>query len=165
MSYRWSFGGNRLQIKAETHLLTDVLNALKMVQAIGAGPFGALASLQAKQDLLSTLLADEQTRLLVWLFPLDYHSKHHFASGLHHGPNDVSFCLSVRLWTLLIPIDHISRHGETCLARESSPCSASHTTILILEACARCSLAAVELSRQSDGQSACIGVAARRCAT
>jgi hypothetical protein len=115
MRYRWSFGGNRLQVKAETHLLTDVLNALKVVQPIGARPFGALASLQPKQDLLSTLLADEQTRLLVWLFPLDYHSKHHFASGLHHGANDVSIHYPSIVFPPLTLADYPSSYGEACL--------------------------------------------------
>lgn len=91
MRLRWSFGGNRLQIKAETHLITDVLNALKLVQHIGSRALGALAALQQKSELLSMLLADEQTRLLVWLFPLDYHSKEHFVSGVHNPPNEVGF--------------------------------------------------------------------------
>ncbi|KAF2094163.1 hypothetical protein NA57DRAFT_47196, partial [Rhizodiscina lignyota] len=90
MAPMWSFGGNRLQIKAETHLLTDVQNALKMVQTVGSRPLGSLPSLQQKQELLSMLLADEQTRLMVWLFPLDYHSKHHFTSGGHYGPNELA---------------------------------------------------------------------------
>lgn len=60
-----------------------------MVQVVGSRPINSLASLQQKQDLLSELLADEQMRLMVWLFPLDYHSKHLFASGLHQGPSEV----------------------------------------------------------------------------
>jgi phosphatidylinositol 4-kinase len=43
------------------------------------------AKLKAKQDLLSILLSNEQTRLMVWLFPLDYGKKHHFTSGRHNN--------------------------------------------------------------------------------
>ena len=82
-SFRWSFGGNRLQIKAETHVLSDIQAYLPMVTNIGAGTEGSLKSLQGKQDLFSLLLANEQTRLMVWLFPLDYEKKHHFISGQH----------------------------------------------------------------------------------
>ncbi|KAH0559535.1 hypothetical protein GP486_003947 [Trichoglossum hirsutum] len=67
---RWSFGGNRLQIKAEAHLLADVDAALAKVAYIGSRPSGSLKSLRAKQDLLHLLLDNEQSRLIVWLFPL-----------------------------------------------------------------------------------------------
>lgn len=87
---RWSFGGNRIQVKAETHLLNDVQEALRKVQDLGLRATNSNPSLHQKQDLLNVLLTDEQTRLLVWLFPLNYHSKHHFASGAHSGPNEVS---------------------------------------------------------------------------
>jgi phosphatidylinositol 4-kinase len=80
---RWSFGGNRLQIKAETHVLSDVQSYLEVVGKAGNTPEEALKSLKAKQDLLSLLISSEQTRLMVWLFPLDYGKKHHFTSGQH----------------------------------------------------------------------------------
>ncbi|KAF2201848.1 phosphatidylinositol 4-kinase-like protein STT4 [Delitschia confertaspora ATCC 74209] len=79
----WSFGGNRLQIKAETHVLSDIQSYLNKVLDIGTSDQAALKSLKGKQDLLSLLLANEQTRLMVWLFPLDYERKHHFTSGQH----------------------------------------------------------------------------------
>lgn len=85
---QWSYGGNRLQIKAETHLLHDVHESLKRMESLGTQTTSPLTSLQSKQDLLSLLLTDEQTRLMVWLFPLDYHTKHHFLRGSHHGPSD-----------------------------------------------------------------------------
>jgi phosphatidylinositol 4-kinase A len=68
---RWSYGGNRLQIKAEYFLLGDLQAALEKVAHIGRDTAGSRKSLQAKQDLLSILLASEQTRLIVWLYPLD----------------------------------------------------------------------------------------------
>jgi phosphatidylinositol 4-kinase len=75
---QWSFGGNRLQIKAETHILADVQAHLDAVgKTFTAGDIGSKH--KAKQDLLSMLIANEQSRLLVWLFPLDHAKKHHFA--------------------------------------------------------------------------------------
>ncbi|KAF2645449.1 hypothetical protein P280DRAFT_513356 [Massarina eburnea CBS 473.64] len=79
----WSFGGNRLQIKAETHVLSDIQVYLDIIAKVGPTPEGSLKSLKHKQDLLSLLLSNEQTRLMVWLFPLDYGKKHHFTSGQH----------------------------------------------------------------------------------
>jgi phosphatidylinositol 4-kinase len=81
--FRWSFGGNRLQIKAETHVLSDIQAYLPIVMNVGTKTEGSLKSLKGKQDLFSLLLANEQTRLMVWLFPLDYEKKHHFISGQH----------------------------------------------------------------------------------
>lgn len=83
---QWSFGGNRLQIKAETHLLGDLLDALEKVNHIGLEASGSRKSLKSKQDLLCMLLASEQTRLMVWLFPLDHERKHHFTSSHHSKP-------------------------------------------------------------------------------
>jgi phosphatidylinositol 4-kinase len=77
---KWSFGGNRLQIKAETHILSDVYSALDRVKHIGLNQSGTRKSLQPKQDLLSLLIANEQTRLTVWLFPLENEKKHHLIS-------------------------------------------------------------------------------------
>lgn len=83
---RWSFGGNRLQIKAETHVLADVAAQLELVGKIaGAGgvvvPPDVAARLKAKRELLALLLANEQMRLLVWLFPLEGGKRHHFGGG------------------------------------------------------------------------------------
>ncbi|KAH9867339.1 hypothetical protein IAQ61_007931 [Plenodomus lingam] len=78
---QWSFGGNRLQIKAETHVLMDVQAQLEAVSKLtAAADIGA--KLKAKQDLLSLLIANEHTRLMVWLFPLD-NKKHRFSGGSH----------------------------------------------------------------------------------
>jgi phosphatidylinositol 4-kinase len=88
----WSYGGNRLQVKAETHLLADVQLALERTAHIGLEAHGARKSLEPKQDLLTLLLGNEQTRLLVWLFPLDYEKKHHFTTSHHsRAPSDVRF--------------------------------------------------------------------------
>ncbi|RDL34611.1 Phosphatidylinositol 4-kinase STT4 [Venustampulla echinocandica] len=67
---RWSFGGNRLQLKAETRLLAEVSVALKNIQMVVETPTPLSKSLQAKEDLLQILMESEQTRLNVWLYPL-----------------------------------------------------------------------------------------------
>jgi phosphatidylinositol 4-kinase len=67
----WSFGGNRLQIKAEVRLMADVEAALNAVTSIGSSSTKTLLALETKQDLLIRLLEHEHTRLQVWLFPTD----------------------------------------------------------------------------------------------
>ena len=86
---RWSFGGNRLQIKAEVRLMADVGSALRVVSSLFAKGTGTLQSLATKQDLLSMLVEDEQMRLIVWLYPLDHEKRHVFSLG-HSGkvPSD-----------------------------------------------------------------------------
>lgn len=88
--YRWSFGGNRLQIKAETHLLADVEVALQNTSYIGAMSTASMKSIQLKQELLMLLIDNEQTRLMVWLFPLDHTERRYFPSSHGaKGPSDV----------------------------------------------------------------------------
>lgn len=77
---RWSFGGNRLSLKAEIRLIADVSAALRELENIGSSSTGALKSLASKQDLLLSLLANEQMRLEVWLYPLDHERRHVFSS-------------------------------------------------------------------------------------
>lgn len=64
----WSFGSNRLQLKAEVRLLADVEKEL------GSVTFTAVSApmkvMQAKEELLTALLQSEQSRLSVWLNPL-----------------------------------------------------------------------------------------------
>lgn len=67
---RWSFGGNRVQLKAETRLLADVSAALKSVQMIGQKPTPFSKALQSKESLLQVLMESELIRLNVWLYPL-----------------------------------------------------------------------------------------------
>jgi phosphatidylinositol 4-kinase len=68
---RWSFGGNRLQLKAETSLLADVSTALQGVSLSTPKSATLLKSVQAKEVLLQTLIESEQARLSVWLYPLN----------------------------------------------------------------------------------------------
>ncbi|KAI9053459.1 hypothetical protein LZ554_002417 [Drepanopeziza brunnea f. sp. 'monogermtubi'] len=67
----WSFGGNRLQLKAETRLLSDVSTALKNVQLFGGKPSPLSKTLEAKESLLQVLIESELVRLSVWLHPLN----------------------------------------------------------------------------------------------
>lgn len=57
--------------------MADVAAALQDTVDMGVHPSSALKLLQPKQDLLQCLLANEQTRLLVWLFPRDHGERHH----------------------------------------------------------------------------------------
>jgi phosphatidylinositol 4-kinase len=43
------------------------------------------SKLKGKQELLSLLIANEHSRLEVWLSPLDAGKKHHFTTGYHKG--------------------------------------------------------------------------------
>lgn len=87
MNYSWSFGGNRLQIKAETRLMEDVDVALQAVSSIGLATIDTLHSLGSKQELLLALLDHEQMRLEVWLYPLDHERRHIFPSLHFRKPN------------------------------------------------------------------------------
>ena len=121
---RWSFGGNRLQIKAETHVLADVqanLDAIGKTITIGV----AGSKLKAKQDLLSLLIADEQSRLMVWLYPLDHAKKHHFTSSQSRaGLPEVSTTVEI-LTRKLIVTDCCNCSFEDGLGREPGDRSAS----------------------------------------
>lgn len=72
---RWSFGGNRLQVKAEAHLLQDVGNMMNSIAMVGSQS----GHLRLRHDLLLLLLENEQFRLATWLYPLDHSRKHHLA--------------------------------------------------------------------------------------
>lgn len=70
-SPKWSFGSNILQLKTEIRLITDVLAALKQVAFIGTNTINNVKSLQAKEQLFQLLLENEQTRLSVWISPVN----------------------------------------------------------------------------------------------
>jgi phosphatidylinositol 4-kinase len=89
----WSFGGNRVQVKAETYLLNEVGHALRDVSHIGAKPVASLKSLSMKEELLQVLLQSEQTRLNVWLYPLNDFKGHAPAILGSKPPTDVSDAL------------------------------------------------------------------------
>lgn len=76
-SPRWSYGSNRLQIKAEDKILGDVSSALADIANIGSHDRGQCKSIQRKQDLLQVFLENERSRLRVWLLPLEQERKHY----------------------------------------------------------------------------------------
>ena len=73
---QWSFGSNVLQLKTEVRVIADVLAAMKAVSFIGAHAVGNVKSLQAQEQLLQLLLENEQSRLLVWVSPLNQQGNH-----------------------------------------------------------------------------------------
>ncbi|KAL4972401.1 hypothetical protein BDW66DRAFT_169647 [Aspergillus desertorum] len=81
---RWSFGGNRLQLKAEDKILSDVVTALTKVSDVGCNTRWPYTSLQAKQDLLQVFLENERSRLKVWLYPLEPDRKHNPSPSSKH---------------------------------------------------------------------------------
>lgn len=90
---KWSFGSNLLQLKAEVRLIGDVMTALKAVSYIAAQAVGHFKVLAQKETLLQTLLESEQTRLNVWIYPLNesHHQRPHLT--IHHNRTglEVSF--------------------------------------------------------------------------
>jgi hypothetical protein len=108
-----------LQLKAETHILADVQTNLDAIgKSVTVGDIGS--KLKAKQDLLSMLIANEQSRLLVWLFPLDHTKKHHFTlSSSRAALPDVSHAIEINL-RKLTPSDCRYCSLEDSLGGESS---------------------------------------------
>ncbi|KAG0641100.1 kinase-like domain-containing protein [Tuber brumale] len=70
---QWSFGGDKLQIKAEAYLLQDVANLLQSIATISR----TTKNIREKNDLLLMLVENELTRLATWLYPLGHLRKHH----------------------------------------------------------------------------------------
>ena len=66
----WSFGSNRLQVKAEVKILGDVTALLQNMAAMGSRASPSRVSLQSKQELLLHLIHHEIGRLTVWITPL-----------------------------------------------------------------------------------------------
>jgi len=79
---QWSFGGNKLQVKSEAHLLQDVTNFLNGISTIGAQS----RTLRVRQDLLVMLLENEQFRLATWLYPLEHSRRHHLLPSYSARP-------------------------------------------------------------------------------
>lgn len=88
---QWSFGGNRLQLKAETSLLGDVSAALGNVTLTPQKPTPWSRSQEAKEALLRALIESEQIRLAVWLSPLNEPRDASSLNSLPKGPSEASF--------------------------------------------------------------------------
>ncbi|KAI2100516.1 phosphatidylinositol-4- kinase [Ophidiomyces ophidiicola] len=74
---RWSFGANKLQLKAEDKILYDIESILGVSSWVDLGDTTSRKSLKTKQDLVLVLIGDERARLRVWLSPLDSDKRHH----------------------------------------------------------------------------------------
>jgi phosphatidylinositol 4-kinase len=79
---QWSFGSNLLQLRTEILLISDVMEALQATSHIGAQAVGSIKSLVSKEKLLQLLLENEQSRLTVWVQPLNEPSRSHLS--FHH---------------------------------------------------------------------------------
>ena len=82
MPPKWSFGSNKLQLKAEVKVLNDVSSSLA---ASGTGARSSLPSLQSKQELLQRLLSHEIGRLIVWISPIRDEHRTMLPSGPRGG--------------------------------------------------------------------------------
>lgn len=87
---RWSFGGNRLQLKAEDKVLKDVEDALKYTANLSSSNVGHRQSLRSKQELLQHLIENERMRLRVWLYPLEQEKKHYITGFGGKNQSEVS---------------------------------------------------------------------------
>ncbi|KXT09093.1 hypothetical protein AC579_5298 [Pseudocercospora musae] len=72
---KWSFGSNKLQVKAEKKLLDDIAGMLGSMENIGNKTSRALPSLVQKQKLLLELIRHELGKLSVWSAPLGQDSR------------------------------------------------------------------------------------------
>lgn len=107
---RWSFGSNILQLKTEIRLMEDVLTALAETAEIGAQSVGSsLKSLASKEKLLSVLLESEQSRLHVWVHPIDSGKSTHLT--FRHSSKEGSF--EVRTWPSPVRVLHLGNGRST----------------------------------------------------
>lgn len=85
--FHWPYGGNRLQLRADQHVLRDV--AVRISQ-LPSGDASINFSAQ-KQHLVLLFLNDELTKLAVWADPLQTSSSHHpqFKFKHHTGGVDL----------------------------------------------------------------------------
>nr|POE63302.1 phosphatidylinositol 4-kinase stt4 [Quercus suber] len=84
---RWSFGSNRLQVRAEVKILSDVINNLVSTDTSTLRNTRPQIALLPKQELLVHLLRQESERLAVWITPLGNESRNtgsvaHTSSGV-----------------------------------------------------------------------------------
>lgn len=87
----WTFGGNRLQLKAEIALLSDVSAALRSVPLTSSDRTPLLNLIHEKETLLNVLLETERSKLLVWLNPLTESSDGAAPGHLSKSAVEVSF--------------------------------------------------------------------------
>ena len=101
---RWSFGGNRLQIKAEIQLIAEITAALGDLESTSLQSYPPLQPLDNKQELLLYFLENERSRLLVWLYPLDHEKKSILHLSHPSKPTTEVRCIEYRTRSVLIEI-------------------------------------------------------------
>ncbi|KAF2156780.1 phosphatidylinositol 3 [Myriangium duriaei CBS 260.36] len=94
---RWSFGGNKLQLKADLKIMSEVATTLNSLMPKCAPATSTRRGLRSRVELAAALVQDEIHRLLVWLSPLDGGSSHPL-----HGHHDKKISESSAL--ALLPI-------------------------------------------------------------
>ena len=95
---RWSYGGNRLQVKTEDKILSEIDAMLRSTSSLGLTAPGSRASLEAKQQLLLILIENERARLKVWLSPLEVGRKSYLSSDSgHRAPSEATVSVLLRL--------------------------------------------------------------------
>lgn len=90
--------------------MTDVQLQLEALGKTASVVDSASKQVKAKQDLLSLLIASEQTRLSVWLHPLENNKKHFFTSG--HAKGGLPDVSNIIMWKL----DYTNNHRLLYLA-------------------------------------------------
>lgn len=68
---RWSFGGNKLQLKTDLKILSDLISILGVLMTNTPPATATRRPLYPRYELLSAFVQDEIHRLTVWLSPLD----------------------------------------------------------------------------------------------
>lgn len=81
-------------------LLSDVVTSLKAISATGQQDLANLRSLVTKQNLLMSLIENEQARLHVWLYPLESGRNHILASHIPgaQGQENISATILAAAW-------------------------------------------------------------------
>ncbi|KAL7629182.1 phosphatidylinositol-4- kinase [Parahypoxylon ruwenzoriense] len=109
-SPKWSFGSNLLQLKTEVRLIGDVMTALRAVSSIGVNAIGSFRALAQKEALLQILLESEQTRLNVWVHPVN--------EGNHQRPHLLTHSGRTALEGVLKPLVRVAWTEDPSLAIE-----------------------------------------------
>ena len=110
----WSFGGSRLQLKAEVQVLQGVRMALQETRHLGKSNSSRRKDAAPRTTLLEILIESEIVRLNVWLYPVkqEAHQSHHpsaLDSGMARIAWDENADLAVQL---LSRFPHESLHRE-----------------------------------------------------
>ena len=110
----WSFGGNRLQMKAEVEVMQEVLKLLPQTKGLGTNTSANRKEPVQKEQLLEHLLDNEITRLNVWLHPMA-HGEHH---GRSHAVQMSTFARTAWNESPALAIQLLTRFQQDTLHRD-----------------------------------------------